>query len=103
MLATRAVPAGAHLARSLKTKKGHLAATLFCFGGGGGSLSLRYRSTDLRFAPATRAVSARVQSFTSSIKRKKGSLSRLPFPRLVVLWDAGLVPTIGTELVPQLL
>jgi len=27
----------------------------------------------------------------------------VPFLKWVVLWDAGLVPTIGTELVPQLL
>ena len=36
-------------------------ATPFTFGGGGGSLSLRCRSTDLRFASATRALQAQVQ------------------------------------------
>ena len=48
-------------ATAAKNKKGHLTATLCVFGGGGGSLSLRYRSKDLRFAPATRALQAQVQ------------------------------------------
>ena len=37
-------------------KKATLWVTFLFNGGGGGSLSLRYRSTDLRFASATRAL-----------------------------------------------
>ena len=36
-------------------------------------------------------------------KTQKGQSFQTTLLRLVVLWDAGLVPTIGTELVPQLL
>jgi len=42
-------------------KKATLWVTSLFNGGGGGSLSLRCRSTDLRFASATRALQARVQ------------------------------------------
>jgi len=44
-----------------RNKKATRWVAFLFIGGGGGSLSLRYRSTDLRFASATRALQARVQ------------------------------------------
>jgi hypothetical protein len=49
------------LSQPLKRKRAAQRRPSPVFGGGGGSLSLRYRSTDLRFAPATRALQAQVQ------------------------------------------
>ncbi len=67
-------PGAGSAVTAAKNKKGHLKVDPFLFyGGGGGSLSLRYRSTDLRCASATRAVPARVQ-LSQPLKTKKATL-----------------------------
>ena len=65
------------------------------FGGGGGSLSLRYRSTDLRCASATRAVPARVQ-LSQPLKTKKGHPDGRPF--LFLVEAAGVEPASASTL-----
>ena len=68
---------------------------LLQIGGGGSSLSLRYRSTDLRFASATRAMLARIQ-LSQPLKPKRATLSGDPFQFLVEA--AGVEPASASTL-----
>ena len=68
----------------------------FSFGGGGGSLSLRCRSTDLRFASATRAMLAQIQLSARSLKCKRGNPFGLPLFHLVEA--AGVEPASASTL-----
>ena len=76
-LATRALQARVQLPQPLKTKKGHLAATLFYFWWGRREFESSLRSTDLRFASATRALQAQVQLSRRTNKKTTRSVAFL--------------------------
>ena len=80
MLATRAVPARVQsFTNSNKCKGRSSRITPFTFGGGGGSLSLRCRSTDLRFAAVTLPFGRGFSLSPIPINAKGATLSDHPF------------------------